>query len=235
MGTSFDGPVAPYPLLPTPHSLNIMGHKSHPKGLRIGVSSTWPSAWFADRPKEFRAQLKEDTELRDYIRTTLRTGLVHRVDIARTPHEVTFTIATARPAVVIGRGGSGIEALRTELKRRIGPGKDVRVNVVEIKRPDRDAGTVALSIADQLERRLPFRRVMKQTLNRIMESGVKGGRVLLKGRLSGGEYARTEWLADGTIPLHTLRANVDYGQATARTTYGTIGVKVWIYGGEEET
>lgn len=210
-----------------------MGHKTHPKGLRLGISQGWPSMWFADRPATFRQQLKEDTELRAFIRKQLRSGLVHRVDIARTPHEVTFTIATARPAVVIGRGGSGIEALRTELRRRVGSQRDVRVNVVEIKRPDRDAGTVALSIADQLERRMAHRRVLRQVLNRIMESGAKGGRILLKGRLGGKEIARTEWVAEGTIPLHTLRANVEYGEAMARTNYGAIGIKVWIYAPEE--
>lgn len=211
-----------------------MAHKSNPKGLRIGVSTTWPSMWFADRPAHYRQQLKEDTELRAFIRKQLRSGLVHRVEIARTPREVTFTIATARPAVVIGRGGSGIEALRLELRRRVGPVGDVRVNVVEIKRPDRDAGTVALSIADQLQRRMSHRRVLKQTLNRIMEAGAKGARILVKGRLGGNEIARTEWTSEGTIPLHTFRAKVDYGEAMARTTYGTIGVKVWIYAPEEE-
>ena len=211
-----------------------MSHKSHPKGLRIGISATWPSLWFADRPAQFRAQLKQDTDLRQFIRKQLRNGMVHRVDIARTPRELTFTIYTARPAVVIGRGGSGIEALRTELRRRVGTGVDVRVNVVEIKRPDRDAGTVALSVADQIERRIPYRRILKQTINRIMQSGAKGARVMLKGRLGGKEIARMEWLSEGTIPLHTFRAAVDYGEAMARTTYGAIGVKVWIYGGEEE-
>jgi small subunit ribosomal protein S3 len=196
---------------------------------------SWTSLWFADRPVTFRKQLKEDTELRAFIRKQLRAGLVHRIDIARTPHEMTFTIATARPAVVIGRGGSGIEALRAELRRRVGQGRDVRVNVMEMKRPDRDAGTVALSIADQLERRMSHRRILKQVLNRIMESGAKGGRILVKGRLGGKEIARREWVSEGTIPLHTLRAIIDYGEATARTNYGTIGVKVWIYAPEEET
>lgn len=211
-----------------------MAHKTHPKGFRLGISSSWTSLWFADRPSQFRKQLKEDTELRAFIRKQLRSGLVHRVDIARTPHEMTFTIATARPAVVIGRGGSGIEALRAELRRRVGQGRDVRVNVMEIKRPDRDAGTVALSIADQLERRMSHRRILKQVLNRIMESGAKGGRILVKGRLGGKEIARREWVSEGTIPLHTLRASIDYGEAMARTSYGSIGVKVWIYAPEEE-
>lgn len=211
-----------------------MSQKSHPKGLRIAISDTWPSSWFAARPAEFRKRLREDTELRAFIRAQLRSGLVHRVDIARAPQEVTFTIYTARPAVVIGRGGSGIEALRQELKRR-SPKSDVRVNVIEIKRPDRDAGTVALSVADQLQRRLPFRRVLKTTLNRVMQSGVKGGRIIVKGRLGGAEIARTEWVTEGTIPLQTLRAKVDYGEARARTTYGSIGIKVWIYSGEEGT
>lgn len=212
-----------------------MAHKIHPRGFRLGVSMPWTSLWFADRPVAFRKQLKEDTELRAFIRKQLRSGLVHRVDIARTPHEMTFTIATARPAVVIGRGGSGIEALRAELRRRVGTGRDIRVNVMEIKRPDRDAGTVALSIADQLERRMSHRRILKQVLNRIMESGAKGGRILVKGRLGGKEISRTEWVSEGTIPLHTLRAVVDYGDATARTNYGTIGVKVWIYAPEEQS
>lgn len=211
-----------------------MSQKSHPRGLRIGITGTWPSAWFAARPAQYRAQLHEDTELRAFIRKTLRSGLVHRVDIVRKPHELTFTIYTARPAVVIGRGGSGIESLRAELRRRAGEGKDVRVDVVEIKRPDRDAGTVALSIADQLVRRLPHRRILKSTLNRVMQSGVKGVRLMVKGRLGGKEIARTEWLAEGTIPLHTFRAKVEYGEAMARTTYGAIGVKVWIYAGDEE-
>lgn len=210
-----------------------MSQKSNPTGLRIGIVEPWRSLWFADRPAAFRAQLREDTKLRAFIRKQLRSGLVHRVDIARTPRELTLTIYTARPAVVIGRGGSGIEALRQELRKRAARGLDVRVNVVEIKRPDRDAGTVALSIADQLERRMPYRRVLKQTLSRIMQAGAKGGRVMAKGRLGGKEISRTEWLGDGTIPLHTLRTKVDYGEAQARTTYGTIGVKVWIYGGEE--
>lgn len=210
-----------------------MSHKSHPIGLRIGESETWPSAWFAARPRQFRSQLREDTELRALIRQRLRSGLVHRVDIVRTLQELTFTIYTARPAVVIGRGGSGIEALRSELKKSVGTGREVRVNVVEVKRPDRDAGTVALSVADQLERRLPYRRVLKATLNRVMQSGVKGARLMVKGRLGGKEIARTEWLADGTIPLHTLRVRISYGEALARTNYGAIGVKVWIYAGEE--
>lgn len=211
-----------------------MARKSHPIGLRVGVTIGWPSSWFAARPAQYRANLREDVELRAFIRKQLRSGLVARVEILRNPHEVTFTVYTARPAVVIGRGGAGIEALRQELRRRVGTGKDVRVNVVEIKRPDRDAGTVALSVADQLERRLPFRRVLKQTLNRVMQSGAKGARILIKGRLGGKEIARTEWTSEGTIPLHTLRAKVDYGEAMARTNYGAIGVKVWIYTGEED-
>lgn len=210
-----------------------MGHKSHPFGLRIGVSTTWPSIWYADRPLVYRQQFREDTELRAFIRRSLRSGFVHRVEIARTPREMTFTVYTARPAVVIGRGGVGIEALRQELKRAVGAGRDVRVNVVELRRADRDAATVALSVADQLERRLPYRRVLKQTMNRVMQSGVKGARILIKGRLGGKEIARREWLAEGTIPLHTLRAKVDYGEAMARTTYGAIGVKAWIYLGED--
>lgn len=211
-----------------------MSHRAHPRGLRLGIVSTWSSTWFADRPKEFREQLKVDTELRAFVQKQLRSGHVHHVEIERTPHAITFNIRTARPAVVIGRGGSGIEELRKELRRRIGPGKDIRVNVQEIKRPDRDAGTVALSIADQLERRLPFRRVLKQSLNRIMQAGVKGARIMVKGRLNGNEIARTEWVGEGNLPLHTLRANILYGEATAYTTYGTIGVKVWLYAGDEE-
>lgn len=210
-----------------------MSQKAHPKGLRIAISDTWPSAWFAARPADYRKRLREDTELRALIRARLRQGLVRRVDMTRAPQEVTFTIHTARPAVVIGRGGSGIEALRQEIKRRLGPKIDVRVNVIEIKRPDRDAGTVALSVADQLQRRMPFRRILKSTLNRVMQSGVKGARILVKGRLGGTEFARTEWVSEGTIPLHTLRANVEYGEARAQTTYGSIGVKVWIYPGDE--
>lgn len=206
-----------------------MSHRSHPKALRIGIVGTWTSRWFADRPQEYREQLKEDTQLRKLIREKLRAGFVHNVDIERSPRAITFNIKTARPAVVIGRGGSGIEELRKELRARLGSDKDVRVNVQEIKRPDRDAGTVALSIADQLERRMPYRRIIKQSLGRMMQSGAKGGRIKVKGRLNGSDIARTEWLGDGNLPLHTLRANISYGEATAFTTYGTIGVKVWLY------
>ncbi len=206
-----------------------MSHRSHPRGLRLGISTTWLSKWFADRPQEYRAQLKEDTKLRELVRERFRTGLVHHVDIERTPRAITFTVRTARPAVVIGRGGSGIEEMRKELRKRLGNEKDIRVNVQEIKRPDRDAGTVALSIADQLERRMPYRRIIKQSLNRMMQAGAKGARIKVKGRLNGADIARTEWLGDGNLPLHTLRANISYGEATAYTTYGTIGVKVWLY------
>jgi small subunit ribosomal protein S3 len=211
-----------------------MSHHAHPRGLRLGISTGWSSIWFADRPQRYRDQLKEDTTLRALILKRLRNGYVHYVDIERTPSAATFTIRTARPAVVIGRGGSGIEELRKELRKRIGAGVDIRVNVQEIKRPDRDAGTVALSIADQLERRLPFRRVLKQSLNRIMQAGAKGARVMVKGRLNGNEIARTEWIGEGSLPLHTFRAHISYGEGTAYTTYGTIGVKVWIYISDEE-
>lgn len=206
-----------------------MSHRCHPRGLRIGITNTWASKWFADRPLEYRVQLKEDTVLRKLVRDKFRTGMVHIVDIERTPRAITFNIKTARPAVVIGRGGSGIEEMRKELRKRLGSEKDIRVNVQEIKRPDRDAGTVALSIADQLERRMPFRRILKQSLGRMMQSGAKGARIKVKGRLNGADIARTEWLGDGNLPLHTLRANITYGEATAFTTYGTIGIKVWLY------
>lgn len=206
-----------------------MSHRANPRGLRIGITTNWASIWFSGRSLEYRTQLKEDTVLRAYIREKFRVGMVHFVEIERTTRAITFNIKTARPAVVIGRGGSGIEEMRKELRRRLGGEKDIRVNVQEIKRPDRDAGTVALSIADQLERRMPFRRIIKQSVGRIMQSGAKGARVKLKGRLNGADIARTEWLGDGTLPLHTLRANISYGEATAFTTFGTIGVKVWIY------
>lgn len=206
-----------------------MSHRCHPRGLRIGITNTWASKWFAGRPNEYRTQLKEDTELRELVREKFRTGMVHSVEIERTPRAITFNVKTARPAVVIGRGGSGIEEMRKELRKRIGSEKDIRVNVQEIKRPDRDASTVALSIADQLERRMPYRRILKQSLGRMMQSGAKGARIKVKGRLNGADIARTEWLGDGNLPLHTLRANISYGEATAYTTYGTIGVKVWIY------
>lgn len=211
-----------------------MSHRTHPTGLRLGISTSWMSKWFSDRPKEYREQLKEDATLRDIIRERLRGGYVHHVEIERTPRAIVFNIRTARPAVVIGRGGSGIEGLRADLQKRLGRDREVRVNVQEIKRPDRDAGTVALSVADQLERRLPYRRVMKQTLNRMMQAGAKGARVQVKGRLNGADFARTEWVGDGTLPLHTLRARISYGEATARTTTGTIGVKVWLYTGDSD-
>jgi len=211
-----------------------MSHRSDPRGLRIGIIKDWSSKWFADRPKEYREQLKEDTELRALVKKKLRSGMVDHVEIERTPRAITFNIRTARPAVVIGKGGSGIEELRKQIKERIGGGKDILVNVQEIKRPDRDAATVALSVADQLEKRMPYRRIMKQTLNRMMQSGAKGARIKLKGRLNGVDIARTEWLGDGNLPLHTFRAPISYGETIAYTTYGTIGIKIWLHLPEED-
>lgn len=206
-----------------------MGQKTNPIGFRLGVIKTWESNWFDHR--NFADKLQEDIYLRSYIRKRLPRAGISRIEIERTPRRVTLTIHTARPGIVIGRRGAEVDKLREELQRITG-GKDVQVNVVEIKRPELDAYLVAENIAQQLEAKVSFRRAMKRAIVAAMRMGAEGIRIAVAGRLGGAEMARTEQYKDGRIPLHTLRADIDYARAIARTTYGTIGVKVWICKGE---
>lgn len=206
-----------------------MGQKVHPKGLRLGIIKDWDAKWFADN-KNFSKFLLEDNKIRSYIKKTFYSAGVSRVQIERAANRIKVSIYTAKPGIVIGRGGAEVEALRKKLEQMTG--KQINVNIVEVKVPEIDAQLVAENIASQLERRIAFRRAMKQAVGRAMKMGAKGIRVACSGRLAGAEIARTEWYSEGKVPLHTLRADIDYGFAESKTTYGKIGVKVWIYKGE---
>jgi len=206
-----------------------LGQKIHPKGLRIGVIRTWDSRWYAGK-QEFPQLLEEDHEIRRYIKSKMYDAGIPRIEIERAANRVKITVHTAKPGMVIGRGGSGVDALRQELEDKTK--RQININIVEVKQPELNAQLVAESVAQQLERRISFRRAMRQAVQRSMRAGAKGVKVMVAGRLGGHEMARTEWLSDGSVPLHTLRADIEYGLAEAHTTYGVIGVKVWIYLGE---
>jgi small subunit ribosomal protein S3 len=205
-----------------------MGQKVNPIGLRVGIIRTWDSRWFAS--KDYANLLHEDMQLRDYLYKRLGQAGVSRIVIERPAKRARITIHTARPGVVIGKKGADIEKLRLDLARMTGG--DVHLNIVEIRKPEIEAKLVAEGIAQQLVRRVGFRRAMKRAVQSAMRLGAEGIRVNCGGRLGGAEIARTEWYREGRVPLHTLRADVDYGSAVARTTYGTCGVKVWVFKGE---
>lgn len=205
-----------------------MGQKTNPIGLRLGIIRPWDANWFEER--NFSAKLSEDMMVRSYLQNRLKNAGVSRVVIERTPKQIRLTIHTSRPGVVIGRSGKEIAQLEEELKKLTS--KDVKILISEIKRPELDAQLVAETIAQQLQGRVSFRRAMKQALSATMRMGAEGVRIMLSGRLGGADMSRTEQYKEGRIPLHTLRANIDYGTATAQTIYGAIGVKVWICLGE---
>lgn len=205
-----------------------MGQKVNPHGLRVGIIKTWDSKWYAD--KDYEKFLLEDIKIREFIKDKLYSTGISRVEIERAANRARITIHTAKPGMVIGRGGSNIETLKKEVKKFTD--SQIDINIQEVKHPDTDATLVAENIASQLERRIAFRRAMKQSVTRTMRLGVKGIKVQVGGRLGGAEIARSEGYREGSIPLHTLRADIDYGTAEAHTTYGRIGVKVWIYKGE---
>lgn len=205
-----------------------MGQKVNPHGIRLGIVKDWDARWYAD--KDFAQNLHEDIKIRDYLKKSLQTAGVPRVETERSKNRLKLTIHTAKPGMVIGRGGSGIEQIKEGLKNLTD--KRVDINIAEIKQPDLDATLVAENIAAQLERRIAFRRAMKQAVGRTMRLGAKGIKIAVSGRLGGAEIARRESYREGSIPLHTLRADIDYGTAEAHTTYGRIGIKVWIFKGE---
>lgn len=205
-----------------------MGQKVNPHGLRVGIIKTWDSKWFAD--KDYEKFLLEDIKIREFIKEKLFLSGISRVEIERASNRTRISIHTAKPGMVIGRQGSNIELLKTDLKKMTD--STIDINIIEVKTPDLDATLVAENIASQLERRIAFRRAMKQSVGRTMRVGAKGIKVQVGGRLGGAEIARSESYREGSIPLHTLRADIDYGTAEAHTTYGRIGVKVWIYKGE---
>lgn len=205
-----------------------MGQKINPNGLRVGVIRDWESKWYAG--KDYADLLHEDIKIREYLENRLRTAAVSSIEIERAANRVNITIHTGKPGMVIGKGGGEVEALRKSLNSLTG--KRVHINIVEIKKVDLDAKLVADNIARQLENRISFRRAQKQSIQRIMRSGAKGVRTQVSGRLGGQDIARAEQYSEGTVPLHTLRADIDFGNEEADTTYGKLGVKVWIYHGE---
>jgi small subunit ribosomal protein S3 len=208
-----------------------MGHKVHPYGFRLGVSRTWTAKWYAD--KEYTALLQEDIGIRKLVEKRLSNASVSGVEIERGINHVTVTIHTAKPGIVIGKGGANVEVLRNQiglLTRR-----KVKLEIKEIRQPELDAYLVAMNIAQQLSRRIAFKKAMKQSIQRTMKAGAKGVKIAVAGRLGGSEMGRREWDREGRIPLGTLRADISYGQVHAHTTYGRIGVKVWIYRGDVQS
>jgi small subunit ribosomal protein S3 len=209
-----------------------MGQKVHPNGIRLGITKDWTSKWYS-HSKTFAGLIHTDYVVREFLKKRLADASVSRIHIERAARRVNITIHTARPGIVIGKKGEDIEKVRAEVARRMKlPVQDVRLNIAEIRKPEMDAQLVAEGIAQQIEKRVMFRRAMKRAVQNTMRSGALGIKVRASGRLNGSEIARTEWTREGRIPLHTFRADIDYGFAEARTTYGVIGVKVWIFKGE---
>ena len=205
-----------------------MGQKVNPIGFRLNITRTWESIWYAD--KNYANNLYEDQEIRNYLKKRLYHAGVSRIVIERTGEKVRVKLFTARPGIVIGKKGAEIETLKSDIERRFG--RESLIDIQEVRRPEADAQLVAENIAMQLERRVAFRRAMKKSINSALRFGVKGIKISCAGRLGGAEMSRTEWFKEGRVPLHTLRADIDYGTAEAKTTYGIIGVKVWIFKGE---
>ena len=206
-----------------------MGQKVNPHGFRVGVIKDWDTRWYASK-KDFADNLIEDYQIREFLKKKLFAAGISKIEIERAANKITINIYTAKPGIVIGRGGAGVEQVKKDVNKLVK--KPCNINIIEVKHADTDAQLVAENIAQQLERRISFRRAMKQTVGRVMKSGAKGIKATCAGRLGGAEIARSETYHDGSIPLQTLRADIDYGFAEAHTTYGRIGVKVWIYKGE---
>jgi small subunit ribosomal protein S3 len=205
-----------------------VGQKVNPKGMRIGIIKDWDAKWFADR--DYATLVHEDIKVRRYVKKRLYTAGISNIEIERAANRVKISIHTAKPGIVIGRGGQEVESLRKDLEKMTG--KQVNVNIIEVKKPETNAQLVAENVAAQLERRISFRRATKQAVAKAMRFGAQGIKIAVSGRLGGAEIARAEWYSEGKVPLHTLRADIDYGFAEANTTYGKIGVKVWVYNGE---
>ena len=208
-----------------------MGQKTHPYGFRLGIITDWKSRWYSD--KDYTALANEDFQIRDYLRRELKRGAVSRVDIERTRERLQVDVHTARPGAVIGRKGSEAERIRSGIEKMTG--RRAKLNIIEVKDPETDAQLLARGVADQLENRVAFRRAMRRTVQTALKAGAEGVRVECAGRLGGADMCRREWYREGRVPLHTLRADIDYGQATAATSVGAVGVKVWVYKGDVVT
>ena len=210
-----------------------MGHKVNPTGLRLGITTTWKSRWFSD--KDYTKKLKEDVQVREFVMKKWKAAAIADVEIERNANTIKLIIKTSRPGVLIGRGGTGIGDMSDAIKKKFFAGKkvDLKIEAQEIRQFEENASLVAQNVAEQMEKRVPFRRILKSSLDQVEKNrNVKGVKIEVSGRLGGAEMSRREWLSRGTVPLHTLRADIDFSKATAYTTYGTIGVKVWIYKGE---
>ena len=208
-----------------------MGQKINPTGMRVGIIRDWDAKWYANK-KDYATALHEDLKLRKYIETKLADASVSRIEIERTANRVNISIHTAKPGMVIGKGGSEVDALRNELSKLVAKGERDHINIIEIKKPDLDAHLVGSQIASDLERRVAFRRAMRGAIQRAMRAGAKGIKTQVSGRINGADIARVEQYTEGTVPLHTLRADIDYSWDEATTTYGQLGVKTWIYRGD---
>lgn len=214
-----------------------MGQKVNPIGFRLGGIYTWTSRWFAN-PKTYRNALREDVRMRKFLKEKLKDASVAKIEVERNANNITITLHTAKPGMVIGRGGQGVEELQTGLKKFITDQKvNIKVNIQEIDKPNLSAALTVQAIAQDIEKRIPFRRSMRQAMNRLVKAGAEGAKIEVSGRLNGAEIARSERMSHGTIPLHTLRAEVDYYRGVANTTYGVIGIKAWVYrtGNEKST
>ena len=210
-----------------------MGHKVNPTGLRLGITTTWKSRWFSD--KDYTKKLKEDVQVRAFVMKKWKAAAIADVEIERNAATIKLIIKTSRPGVLIGRGGTGIVDMGEAIKKKFFAGRktDLKIEAQEIRQFEENASLVAQNVAEQMEKRIPFRRILKSSLDQVEKNrNVKGVKIEVSGRLGGAEMSRREWLSRGTVPLHTLRADIDFSKATAYTTYGTIGVKVWIYKGE---
>ena len=208
-----------------------MGQKIHPIGFRLGITKQHKSCWYADS-KQYPQLVQEDHTIRQYVENKLNNAGIADIRIERKADQIDLAIHTARPGVVVGRGGTGIESLRTGLQELLGGHRQIRINVIEVSQVDADAVLIAEYIAQQLERRVSFRRVVRQAIQRAQKAQVQGIKVQVSGRLNGAEIARTEWIREGRVPLHTLRADIDYAYRTAKTIYGILGVKIWLFKGE---
>jgi len=209
-----------------------MGQKVHPIGFRLGVTRTWDSRWFAGK-RDYGRLLHEDIKLRKYLKEKLFSAGIAKIEIERAASKVKINVHTARPGIVIGKKGAGVESLKADVQRL--SKNEVFLNIIEVRKPEANATLIAENVAAQLEKRVAFRRAMKKCMTSAFKQGIKGIKIRVSGRLGGAEIARTEWYSEDSVPLHTLRANVDYGTAEARTTYGVIGVKAWVYHGEAQT